>query len=103
MGTTNMINTNTTNHDQLKLKEQAEAILQEENQMIDLETVNKINHAPIAERIQIIELILESLKQDIHQLSRSKSPQFKPFKVRQFNLGRDVHVDRDIIYAERSF
>lgn len=26
----------------------------------------------------------------------------KPFKVRPFNLGRDIHVDRDVIYGERS-
>lgn len=67
--------------------------------MIDIETVDKINQFPIAERIQIIKLILESLKQDINQLSSTKIPQFKPFKVRQFNLGQDVHVNRNLIYG----
>ena len=70
--------------------------------MIVQETIQQLQHAPIAERIQMIELILQSLKQDIKESVSAKKRIEKPFKVRPFNLGRDIHVDRDMIYAERS-
>ncbi len=70
--------------------------------MITRETVQQIQHAPIAERIQIIEVILQSLKQDISEGIRAKKRPWKPFKVRSFNLGQDIAIDRDEIYAERS-
>jgi hypothetical protein len=69
--------------------------------MIAQETLTQIQHAPIVERIQVIEVILQSLKQDITQTETSEKPQYKPFKVRQFNLGTDIIVDRDAIYRER--
>jgi hypothetical protein len=70
--------------------------------MIDHSTVNQIKKAPIEERIYIIELILQSLKNDI-KLNHNKldTSRFKQFKVRKFSLGEEVHVDRDEIYAER--
>jgi len=68
--------------------------------MVDLAQIRQV---PVAERIHIIELILQSLKQDMSfNLARDKptiTP--KPFKVRQFDLGKEVYVDRDLIYAER--
>jgi hypothetical protein len=68
--------------------------------MVDL---TQIRQVPVAERIRIIELILQSLKQDMRpNLVRDKPTIVpKPFRVRQFNLGQEVHVDRDMIYAER--
>lgn len=69
--------------------------------MINAETLKQIQHASLAERIQIIEEILRSLKQDMRTIAPSKEFQSKPFKVRKFNLGTDIHIDRDIIYAER--
>ena len=71
--------------------------------MINQETVKKIKHASIAERIQMIELILQSLKHDIPTKKMSGKPQFKPFKVRKFSLGKHVDVDRDTMYSERNF
>jgi len=71
--------------------------------MINQEIVKQIQHASIAERIQMIELILQSLKHDITVETMSGKPQFKPFNVRKFNLGEHVNVDRDTMYAERSF
>ncbi len=71
--------------------------------MIAQETLTQIQHAPIVERIQVIEVILQSLKQDIKQTETSEKPQYKPFTVRQFNLGTDIIVDRDAIYRERGF
>lgn len=67
--------------------------------MIDLETVKQIQQASVAERIEIVELILQSLKRDIRTKFTGEKPKFK---VRQFNLGKEVQVDRDMVYTERS-
>lgn len=69
--------------------------------MIDLKTVNQIKRASIEERLQIIELILQSLKQDIKEGTDIKGKRLKPFTVRKFSLGQEVHVDRDELYADR--
>lgn len=69
--------------------------------MIAQQTLTQIQHAPLVERIQVIELILQSLKQDITRTEPSPQVQYKPFTVRQFNLGTDIVVDRDTIYLER--
>ena len=69
--------------------------------MISQETLMQIEHAPISERIHIIEYILQSLKHDIQPKTTPVIRQRKPFKVRSFHLGQDVHCDRDEIYAER--
>ncbi|WP_045217398.1 hypothetical protein [Desulfonatronovibrio magnus] len=69
--------------------------------MIANEILIKIENAPISERIHIIEYILQSLKHDMQPTTMPKVRQRKPFQVRSFNLGQDVHCDRDEIYAER--
>ena len=69
--------------------------------MIAQETLMQIEHAPISERIHIIEYILQSLKHDIQPQKTAIIRQRKPFRVRSFHLGQDVHCDRDEIYAER--
>lgn len=69
--------------------------------MINEETLNQLQHAPIPERIRIIEVILQSLKQDIKTASTG-GIQHKPFKIQKFSLGKEVHVDRDTLYAERN-
>ena len=69
--------------------------------MFDLETVKQIKQASIEERIQIIELILQSLKNDIKPELKIEKSQFKQFKIRKFSLGEEVHVDRDKLYSER--
>jgi len=72
--------------------------------MIDISTVDRIKKSPIEERIQIIELILQSLKNDIKIKAKTVSKtKFKQFKIRKFNLGEEVHVNRDEIYSERGF
>ena len=65
--------------------------------MIDTKTVQEIQDAPIEERIQVIEQILQSLKKDIQKTQPAKT-----FIVRTFNLGNEVSIDRDQIYAERT-
>ena len=93
--------------------------------MIDPGTVNKIKQASVVERIRLIKLILQSLKMDsslsekddqmnkfnddtlqlLKELSAdalaTESKEHKPFKVRRFSLGEEVHVNRDEIYADR--
>lgn len=69
--------------------------------MISEETLNQLQYAPIAERIRIIEVILQSLKQDI-KIPSTGEIHHKPFKVQKFNLGKEVQVDREILYLERN-
>ncbi len=68
--------------------------------MLTQATLTQIQNAPISERIRLIELLLESLKHDLdtegngHKLHTT-------FKLRTFDLGQDIEVDRDAIYSER--
>jgi hypothetical protein len=64
--------------------------------MIDTSTVDRIKQSPVEERIQIIELILQSLKSDIKiKAKNTDKTKRKQFKIRKFSLGEEVHVDRD--------
>lgn len=67
--------------------------------MINPNTISQIQHAPIEERIKIIEILLQSVKHDLYFKSSDKTSGAKPFRVRTFDLCRDLHVDRDEIYA----
>jgi len=69
--------------------------------MIAQETLRELQQVSIAERITLIETLLQSIKREISAERPIEIPQRKPFKVQEFNLGCDVHVDRDEIYAER--
>ncbi|NIW43283.1 MAG: hypothetical protein GWN30_00460 [Gammaproteobacteria bacterium] len=63
--------------------------------MIDLKTEEQIQQASMAERIQLIKLILKSLKRDMKIKSTAEKPPSTLFRVRQFNLGQEVEVDRE--------
>jgi len=63
--------------------------------------VKQIKKAPVEERIQMIEIILQSLKNDIKPKLKTRATKHKRFKVRKFSLGEEVHVDRDELYSER--
>jgi len=69
--------------------------------MINPKIANQIKQASIEERIQIIELIIQSLKKDIRPEVKAGKSQFKHFKIRKFSLGKEVHVARDKLYSER--
>jgi hypothetical protein len=69
--------------------------------MISQETIRAIQHAPVPERIQVLELLLNTFKQDIIHITKSGQRRDRRFVARPFNLGQEVHVDRDAIYAER--
>ncbi len=70
--------------------------------MIDLETVKQIKKASLAERIEIIELIVQSLKNELQTGPETYYSKLKRFKVRKFDLGMEVNVDRDELYSERN-
>ena len=68
--------------------------------MINQEAINQIQHAPISERIQVIELLLQSLKNDLAQESTQAITKQQPFTARQFNLGKDITLNREELYNE---
>ena len=69
--------------------------------MIAQETIKQLKRVSVTERIYLMEILLESLKQDIRNTENIKHPPLKKFIARPFDLGGDVNVDRDIIYSER--
>ena len=68
--------------------------------MLAQETVQQLQHAPLADRIQAIEVLLQSLKHDIAYYETRQTTS-KSFTVRVFNLGTDLHLDREEMYTER--
>ena len=62
------------------------------------EVVEELRHAPVVERIAAIEVLLNSLKLD---LGDEKQVGAEAFTVREFDLGKDVEMDRQELYAER--
>jgi len=58
-----------------------------------------MENAPVEERLEIIGLLLRSIKKDVGPKAQLKKT--KPFTIRQFDLGQEVHVDRDELYVER--
>lgn len=64
------------------------------------ETVQQLQYTPLTYRIQVIELLLQSLKDEIAQNEAMSAPR-KPFRVQTFNLGADVTIDREEMYADR--
>lgn len=69
--------------------------------MIDQETIKQLQNISVSERIHLMEILLNSLKQDIKNIEKRDQLQRKRFTVRPFNLGQEIHVDRDILYVER--
>ena len=68
--------------------------------MTNLDIADEIKKMPVTQRIEILEVIAQSLRNEIE---REPAVMKSPFKVRKFNLGQEVHVDRDDIYSERGF
>jgi hypothetical protein len=64
------------------------------------EAIQTLQNTPLEDRIKIIELLLQSLKEDISSKdTKAKRPE--PFKIRTFNLGKDIQFDREEMYLER--
>lgn len=68
--------------------------------MIDQETVKQLEHAPLTDRIEAIEVLLQSLKNEIARQDACRTTR-KPFAVREIDLGADIQFDREEIYKER--
>ena len=64
------------------------------------ETVQQLQHTPLTYRIQVMELLLQSLKAEIAQ-NTSFQVAYRPFRVRTINLKADIDMDREEMYAER--
>lgn len=64
------------------------------------DAINTLQQASLQDRIHTIELLLESLKNDIAHTTTSPKIQ-KPFHIRTFDLGGDVIVDREEMYLGR--
>ena len=66
------------------------------------EVVQQLEYASVADRIQAIELLLLSLK---NEFSRDESALIvhQSFRVRAFDLGIDVQIDREEMYMDRLF
>ena len=70
--------------------------------MINQETLSQIQQIPLTERIQIIELLLHSVKNELKQSVITQKIATPQFKVRQFNLGTDITLNREELYADRN-
>lgn len=68
--------------------------------MITQETIRLLQHAPLVDRIQMIEMLLETVKHDLGQTKEHRAYHV-PFQVHTFDLGVDISLDRDEMYAER--
>jgi len=66
------------------------------------ETIQQLQGTSLTYRLQVIELLLQSLKDEIAQ-SEARQASRKPFRVQSFDLGADVSVDRTELYADRVF
>lgn len=66
-----------------------------------MEIIEQIQQKTIQERLYIMEMILHSLRRETALTGQVINKSIKPFCVRKFNLGREVLVDRSLIYTER--
>lgn len=55
--------------------------------MIDPKTVDQLEQASIAERLHLIEILLQSLKKDMQREPANEPSRAETFKVRKFSLG----------------
>ena len=57
---------------------------------------------PLLERFQIIEALYASIKRELAQkIMHDSAGKEEPFALITFDLGQEVHADRDEIYAEQ--
>jgi hypothetical protein len=57
---------------------------------------------PLLERFQVIEALNASIKRELaHKNISVSTEKEEPFELITFDLGQDVHADRDEIHSER--
>lgn len=66
------------------------------------DAIETLQHMPVKDRIQIIEILLQSVKNDLAETEAAQEPR-KTFQVRTFDLGSDAMPDRDEMYISRGF
>lgn len=64
------------------------------------EAVRQLQEAPLPERIEAIEMLIASLKQEVFRQKPGKADR-DSFHIRTFDLGAEIDIDRDEMYAER--
>lgn len=69
--------------------------------MTTTEILANLENSSIEERIAMIEVILQSIKDEILKNSQPKVPAQK-FELLPFDLGEDINVIREDLYAERT-
>ncbi len=69
--------------------------------MTTTEILASLKNASLEERIAMIEVILQSVKDEISNNSQPKVPAQK-FELLTFDLGEDINVIREDLYAERT-
>jgi len=74
------------------------------------QVIREIQSMPLSERLIIIEATLKLITKDIGlvetseegiNLSDTLRQRRRNFRIKPFDLGEDVRVDRDLIYSER--
>ncbi len=69
--------------------------------MLSMEIARQIRETSMSEQIKIIELILHSIRTKLETERKSARKSFKPFRVRKFSLGEEIHADRAEMYSKR--
>lgn len=71
------------------------------------QVITQIQSMPLFERVAILEALVQSIKDEVALPDKAKDQQEeirrrrREFKVEAFDLGGEVIVDRDELYAER--
>jgi len=71
------------------------------------QVITQIQSMPLSERVAILEALVQSIKNDAMLTNKTKEHQEeirrrrREFKIEAFDLGGEVIVDRDELYAER--
>jgi len=74
----------------------------EKRAMSTMQLIQTAERLPLWERLDVIEALYASIKRELAQkTTAAHSTAEEPFELITFNLGQEVHVDRDEIYAER--
>lgn len=65
--------------------------------MINQTVLQQIQHASVSERLQLLELIIASLKGELSTAATKKANPNRRFVARTYSLGHDVDVNRDVL------
>jgi len=70
--------------------------------MSTTQVIQVAERLPLLERFQVIEALYASIKREFALKTMSDAMEKEePFELVTFDLGQEVHADRDEIYAER--